>query len=89
MIQNSSATVPTTRHGSMANSRAGPVSDWLTGEARMVGGPRAQLEGFCRQLLAAGLPLFRASFNLQTLHPQLRAQSFVWIARRTPPRPST
>ena len=78
MIQNSSATVPTTAPRLDGEFRAGPVSDWLTGEARMVGGPRAQLEGFCRHLLAAGLPLFRASFNLQTLHPQLRAQSFVW-----------
>ena len=78
MIQNSSTTVPTTPPPRDGEFRAGAVSDWLTGEARMVGGPRAQLEGFCRQLLAAGLPLYRASFNLQTLHPLLRAQSFVW-----------
>ncbi|MFQ5958587.1 MAG: adenylate/guanylate cyclase domain-containing protein [Alphaproteobacteria bacterium] len=58
--------------------RAEAASAWLIGEARTAGGPRAQLEGLCRRLLAAGLPLYRASFNLQTLHPQLRAQSFVW-----------
>ncbi len=58
--------------------RAETASAWLIGEARTVGGPRAQLEGLCRRLLGAGLPLYRASFNLQTLHPQLRAQSFVW-----------
>lgn len=64
--------------GSDAGFRADSLTAWLVGEARTVGGPRAQLEGFCRRLLAAGLPLYRASFNLGTLHPQLRAQSFVW-----------
>ena len=78
MMPSDHATVPIDPTPSDAGFRAGPVSDWLTGEARSVGGPRAQLEGFCRQLLTAGLPLYRASFNLQTLHPQLEAQSFVW-----------
>ncbi|MCH7929422.1 MAG: adenylate/guanylate cyclase domain-containing protein [Proteobacteria bacterium] len=58
--------------------RAGAVGAWLIAEAGRAGGPRALLDELCPRLIEAGLPLVRATFNLQTLHPQMLAQSFTW-----------
>lgn len=35
-------------------------------------------DGFCRGLVAAGLPLWRASAAMRTLHPQWGGYSYVW-----------
>jgi len=58
-----------------------PVADllcWLIAEGRVQRGADALLAALCRRLVEHGLPLFRASVHLQTLHPLLRARSFVW-----------
>ncbi len=58
-----------------------PVADLLCGliaEGRVQRGPDALLVALCRRLCDQGVPLLRASFHLQTLHPLLRARSFVW-----------
>jgi len=59
---------------------AAAVTDWLLREARRTIGPGAFLGALCRRLVAAGLPLARASFHLRVLHPQLGAESFIWDA---------
>jgi len=67
--------------GEVARETGLPVADLLCGliaEGRVQRGPDALLVALCRRLLAQGLPLLRASFHLQTLHPLLRARSFVW-----------
>ncbi len=58
--------------------RTDAVRTWLIAEAGRAGGPRALLDELCPRLVSAGLPLVRATFHLQTLHPQLQAQSFTW-----------
>lgn len=52
---------------------------WLLTDARL--GHRsiaALVEAFCRYLLASGVPLWRTSFSVRTLHPQIRAITYVW-----------
>jgi len=58
--------------------RPGPILDWLIGEARHAPDGPSLLTGLCERLLAAGVPLRRASFNLRVLHPQLFGMGFYW-----------
>jgi adenylate cyclase len=55
----------------------------------LLGTAAAELvEGFCRGLIAAGLPLWRASAAMRTLHPQWGGYSYVWRRGATAVEPS-
>lgn len=54
------------------------IVDWLVGEARVSGDPAAIAEGFCRRLVAAGVPLLRARFAQSTANPLLVAWGVIW-----------
>jgi len=56
----------------------GPILDWLIGEARRVPSAGAVLSELCGRLVAAGLPLGRASFHIRILHPQLFGVGYYW-----------
>ena len=56
----------------------GPILDWLIGAARRLPDGGAVLRGLGERLVAAGLPLRRASFHIRTLHPQLFGAGFYW-----------
>lgn len=56
----------------------GRVADWLIAEGRYLDGTEALLEAFCRRLLDSGLPLVRASYVVQTLHPQDTVALYFW-----------
>lgn len=58
--------------------RPGALLDWLIGDARRLPDGPTLLGELCRRLLAAGLPLARASFHLRLLHPQLYGMGFYW-----------
>jgi adenylate cyclase len=61
-----------------AYSEAASIASWLAehGGARIE--PEALLSALCEQLLAAGLPLSRASFGVPTLHPQICGYQVIW-----------
>ena len=62
-------------------ARARPIVDWLLGEERLLAGRTTfLLDRFARRLIAAELPLDRASMHVKQLHPQLAARSFLWDA---------
>ena len=63
--------------------RTGPVLDWLVTEGRRLPDPGALVKGLGRRLVEAGVPLYRVSFHVRTLHPQLMGESVRW--RRTAP----
>lgn len=63
--------------GRWPNQRSA-LLDWLIGEARQLPDGPTLLRELCTRLLAAGLPLRRASFHLRLLHPQLFAMGFYW-----------
>ena len=55
-----------------------PTLDWLVGEARLLPNGRSLLRALCERLVAAGLPLARASFHIRILHPQLFGMGYYW-----------
>jgi adenylate cyclase len=59
-------------------ARRSEVLDWLVGDARGLPNGPALLRALCERLVAAGLPLARASIHIRTLHPQLFAMAFYW-----------
>ncbi len=62
-----------------ARALAGPIIDWLLGERRLAAGRIAVLlDSFVHRMRDEGLPIDRASLQIQQLHPQLAARSFVW-----------
>jgi len=55
------------------------ISDWLTGPAHHVSSSLAdEFDEFAWRMLAAGVPLLRATLHLRTLHPQYLGVTFVW-----------
>jgi class 3 adenylate cyclase len=52
--------------------------DWLLQKAWFCKTPAELTEQFAQKLLAAGVPLWRFTVNIWTLHPQLAGQRFAW-----------
>ena len=55
---------------------------WLLVEARCLPNAEAVLNGLCPRLLKAGIPIWRLSFNLTQLHPQLAGSAYRWVKER-------
>jgi adenylate cyclase len=62
--------------------RISAAIDWLVAGARSAAKSEDVLAELCKQLLVAGLPLWRVAVFVRTLHPLVMGRSFVW-------RPST
>ena len=62
----------------MDYARFAPLLEWLA--AAGLSGQREVnlLQGFCERAVAAGLPLGRAVFGVDTLHPVLEGRVFYW-----------
>jgi adenylate cyclase len=80
-----SATAAAEPHDAPGSDAAGrwpaarsPTLDWLVGEARLLPNGRSLLRALCERLVAAGLPLARASFHIRILHPQLFGMGYFW-----------
>lgn len=58
------------------------VADWLVAEGRLLADPVALVDGFCRRLIAAGLPLQRVRIGQSITHPLLTAWGVVWTTAR-------
>ena len=56
-----------------------PLIDWLVLKAWRCASPSRLTEEFAQQLLASGVPLWRLSINLWTLHPEIAGQRFTWM----------
>jgi len=55
------------------------IIDWLAGPAHHNSPSLAdEFDEFAWRMLAAGLPLLRATLHLRTLHPQYLGANFVW-----------
>ena len=56
------------------------LHDWIVaaGLAGEGGGPL--IEGYCRRLVEAGVPLDRCAIGVDTLHPVLIGSNFIWSA---------
>ncbi|MGH6799381.1 MAG: adenylate/guanylate cyclase domain-containing protein, partial [Roseiarcus sp.] len=76
----------------MATPGQAPTSDrlleiaaWTTESGLRGLAERELLRGFCERAVSAGIPLARATFGIDTLHPELEARIFYW--RRDDERP--
>lgn len=54
------------------------VVSWLIDGARSAQGSNDVLTGLCEGLVACGLPLWRVSVFVRTLHPELMGRQFRW-----------
>jgi uncharacterized protein (DUF427 family)/class 3 adenylate cyclase len=57
---------------------ANSIAGWVLGEAWRAQAPDALMDGFCRCLKSAGVPISRMTVIIPTLHPQVFATVFVW-----------
>ncbi|MFI4988364.1 MAG: adenylate/guanylate cyclase domain-containing protein [Alphaproteobacteria bacterium] len=53
--------------------------EWLLTEGRRIPDGRVFFGALCERLVAAGLPLWRASMSVRVLHPQLTAVNYLWL----------
>jgi len=54
------------------------VARWLVQGARSAGQPADVLKQLCEQLVTCGIPLWRVSVFVRTLHPQVMGRRFSW-----------
>jgi len=54
------------------------LMDWLLGEGRFLTDNGELLGELCERLVAAGVPLDRASLHLRSLHPRYRGRVRIW-----------
>src|SRR5260221_3151951 len=60
----------------------GDVTQWLLGEGRLSASIPTMLDELCWRLVGDGVPLCRATLNLETLHPQIQGVMFRWWRER-------
>jgi adenylate cyclase len=54
------------------------IREWLIDGGRSSPVPGDMMDSLCRQLIAAGIPLFRVAFYIRTLHPDIFGRNFIW-----------
>lgn len=60
----------------------GAVADWLLGEGRRQASTSALFDELCWRLVGAGVPLWRATISLATLHPEALSYGHRWWRER-------
>ncbi len=56
------------------------LNDWIVAAGLAGEGGGALIEGYCRRLREAGVPLERCAVGVDTLHPVLIGSNFIWSA---------
>jgi adenylate cyclase len=64
----------------MVHSDTASVAAWLIDGARSATLPEEVLTQLCDRLVACGLPLWRVSVFVRTLHPEFLGRQFRWLA---------
>jgi adenylate cyclase len=54
------------------------IAEWLVGDARRVSSFARMIDELAWRLVAAGMPLLRASLHSGTLHPQFLGATYMW-----------
>ena len=63
----------------LTHSLRARLAAWLVGHAPMRDGMPVLFPAFCDQLVRAGLPIYRASLGLETLHPEASGFMLIWL----------
>ena len=69
---------PRDLRSSMDHARLSPLIQWISAAGLSGRRELELLQGFCERAVAVGLPLGRAVFGLDTLHPVLEGRVFEW-----------
>ena len=56
------------------------IVDWLLTDARRLTDIEALQEAICKRLVTAGVPLWRVTFHVPQLHPQMVGQMYTWLS---------
>jgi len=64
----------------MSKAQIRAAADWLIDGARSAPEAADVLDGLCRRLVEAGVPLWRVAVLVRTLHPQVMGRRFAWRA---------
>ncbi len=59
-----------------------PLLGWLLNEAPLITSSKELTEEFARELQRVGIPVWRLSVIIRTLHPQVMAEALRWWAKR-------
>jgi adenylate cyclase len=59
-----------------------PLLGWLLNEAPLITSSKELTESFARELQTVGIPIWRMSVIIRTLHPQVMAEALRWWAKR-------
>ena len=74
----------------LTHSLRARLAAWLVGHAPVRDGMPVLFPAFCDQLVRAGLPIWRASLGLETLHPEASGFMLIWrdgmLTEEEPPR---
>lgn len=54
------------------------ISNWLIDQGLISADFESILSGFCARMIEAGIPMQRAMLAMQTLHPSIDAQTYIW-----------
>ena len=73
----STAHAPGSPIGTICDS-IGPVTEWLLGDGRRLRDTRLFLGELSERLVAQGLPLWRTTFHIRTLHPLILSTGYYW-----------
>ena len=58
---------------------SGPLIDWLLRDAWMCNSAAELTEQFGQRMVDVGIPLWRLSIGIRTLHPQLASRNYLWL----------
>src|SRR5438128_701390 len=62
----------------MATSDIRSIADWLIDGARSTLQAYQVLRELCNRLVGCGIPLWRVSLFVRTLHPHIMGRRFIW-----------
>lgn len=61
-------------------SRVGGLAEWLAERAAHLPKLSALHDAYCRELDARGLPLWRSTVGVETLHPEISGLMLIWVS---------
>ncbi len=70
------------RADASARTHTNPLLGWLLNEAPLITSSKELTEAFARELQTVGVPIWRLSVIIRTLHPQVMAEALRWWAKR-------
>ncbi len=72
--------IPTLTDPAVTDRSIAGIVDWLLDDGRRLTDLESLQEKTCERLVAAGIPLWRTTFHVPQLHPQMVGQMYTWLS---------